>query len=212
MDNFENESDPLIPFLIKANNNQLTTEEHKSYLQVLRKRKQILNSTFTFSPEAVAKIERINTWLDKKYRSVIQQTDMLCAFAQVQIQKNAFINDYETDFTLEVYSPNKYSHLAEMDGIPVYSGRPLLNPNKQEATDKDHESTTKRETTLWLVEENHNEFSNNAYHPLRLQKHGWLLHELYDHTYLAWQDILDIEEIWLDMTLVTQHCDKIKSD
>ena len=95
----ENESDPLIPFLIKANNNQLTTEEHKSYLQVLRKRKQILNSTFTFSPEAVAKIERINTWLDKKYRSVIQQTDMLCAFAQVQIQKNAFINDYETVFT-----------------------------------------------------------------------------------------------------------------
>ncbi len=48
-------------------------------------------------------------------------------------------------------------------------------------------------------------FQRIANHPLKNQHHSYLLHHLYDHTFLAWQDIVDIEEIWIEIELTIQN-------
>lgn len=191
-------SDPLIQFLIKSENYALSSREYFKQRQQLKDRKSELDHHFPFTPEQVAKIEEINTWLDKKYRGAIKQAQYLETIALEQIKDDTFINDYEIDFVVDIYSSEKYSHISDMDGIPVYSGHPTMGFMKK--------AFHKQAELNWFLEENHNEFRFRSEHPLKHQHHCWLLHELYDHTYLAWVDILDVEEIWVDVVLVTQSC------
>jgi hypothetical protein len=42
------------------------------------------------------------------------------------------------------------------------------------------------------------------------QRHCALLHDLYDHTYLSFQDIIDIEEVWIEVFVRVQNFTKIE--
>ncbi len=37
-------------------------------------------------------------------------------------------------------------------------------------------------------------------------KLSWLMHQFYEHTYLAWQDIIDIEMLNIDVIFTAQNC------
>lgn len=189
------ESDPLIPFLLKSNNYDLTRSEYHHYHNLLRDRQIKLNNKFQFTPEQVAQIDQINTLLDQKYRAAIHQAQTLCAFAQKQVETDPFVSDYEIDFKIDIYASEKFSHLPELDGIPIYSGHPTMGFTKHDFEKNKNNSGNNNEggSLQWFLEENHNEFLFRSDHPLKHQHHCWLLHEIYDHTYLAWQDILDME-------------------
>jgi hypothetical protein len=205
------ESDPLIPFLLKSNNNALPPNEYHHYRNLLRDRQIRLNKEFPFTPEQVSRIKQINSRLDQKYRAAIKQAQTLCAFAQNQIKTDPFVSDYEIDFSIDIYASDKYSHIPEMEGIPIYSGHPTMGFTKHdfEHSKSNPGNINEGGSLQWFLEENHNEFRFRSEHPLKHQHHCWLLHELYDHTYLAWVDILDMEEIWVDVGVVTQNCREI---
>ncbi|RCW33859.1 hypothetical protein [Marinilabilia salmonicolor] len=205
------ESDSLIPFLLKSNNYDLTRSEYHHYRNLLRDRQIKLNNEFSYTTYQVTKIEQINILLDQKYRAAIKQAQNLCAFAQKQVETDPFVSDYEIDFKIDIYASKKFSHIPEMEGIPIYSGHPTMGFTKLDF-EKGNTSPVKNSESgslNWFLEENHNEFRFRSDHPLKNQHHCWLLHELYDHTYLAWQDILDMEEIWVDVGLVMQHCGEV---
>jgi hypothetical protein len=177
----------------------------------LRDRQIRLNKEFPFTPEQVGQIDKINTWLDQKYRAAIKQAQTLCDFAQKQVETDPFVSDYEIDFSIDIYASDKYSQIPEMEGIPIYSGHPTMGFTKHdfEHGKSNHGNINEGGSLQWFLKENHNEFRFRSEHPLKHQHHCWLLHEIYDHTYLAWTDILDMEEIWVDVVLVTQSCGEI---
>ena len=49
--------------------------------------------------------------------------------------------------------------------------------------------------------DNWNEFENDPNHPLSKEYHCYLFHHLTDHTAIAWEDILRIDEIWIALTV-----------
>lgn len=205
-------TDPLIQFLLKSEIYALTSKEYFNQRQQLKDRKREMEYHFPFTPEQVAKIEGINTCLDKKYRAAIKQAEKLADIGMNQVENDPFINDYEIEFVVDIYSTSKYDHISEMDGIPIYSELTSLGFlkhefQKQKESGKNSSINQPESGSLtWFLEETHNEYRYQTNHPLQHQHHCWLFHELYDHTYLAWQDILDMEAIWIDVVLVTQHC------
>ena len=208
------DSDPLITFLLKSNNNALTPNEYHHSRNLLRDRQIRLNKEFPFTPEQVSRIEQINSRLDQKYRAAIKQAQTLCDFAQKQVETDPFVSDYEIDFSIDIYASDKYSYIPEMECIPIYSGHPNMGLTKHDFKQgKSNPGNINEGGSLqWFLEENHNEFRFRSDHPLKHQHHCWLLHELYDHTYLSWQDILYIKEIWVDVVLVTQSCGEISKN
>jgi hypothetical protein len=59
--------------------------------------------------------------------------------------------------------------------------------------------------------ENHNAYQHDE-HPLKNQHHCYLFHHIYDHTYLAWEDIIRIEQIWIDVILSVQNNTMVNPD
>ena len=41
------------------------------------------------------------------------------------------------------------------------------------------------------------------------QHHCYLFHQLYDHTHLAWQDIIEIDEVWMEVNVDFQNVSKL---
>lgn len=115
------------------------------------------------------------------------------------LKTNTFINDYEISFNVELFADNKFQHIEEMIGNPFYQFKPFMGFFKKQ---KSNNNTSEAE---WLLNENLNMFQRIANHPLKNQHHSYLLHHLYDHTFLAWQDIVDIEEIWIEIELTIQN-------
>ena len=124
--------DFLIPFLLKSNNNALSPNEYHHYRKLLRDRQIRLNKEFPFTPQQASRIEQINSRLDQKYRAAIKQAQTLCDFAQKQVETDPFVSDYEIDFSIDIYASNKYSHIPEMEGIPIYSGHPTMGFTKND--------------------------------------------------------------------------------
>jgi hypothetical protein len=116
-------------------------------------------------------------------------------------QTSSFVSDYEIDFKIYLWSENKYLLVKEMEGNPFFESEPfwyrkLFDNTPEEVRLHKH----------FLFETNHNfepeKFGNQ---PL-----CYLLHELYDHTYLSLQDIADIEEVWIEVVLRVQNFSKVE--
>ncbi len=59
--------------------------------------------------------------------------------------------------------------------------------------------------------QNHNEFQHKV-HPLKNQQHCYLFHHIYAHTLLAWEDIIRIEKISIDVVLSVQNNTTVNPD
>lgn len=53
--------------------------------------------------------------------------------------------------------------------------------------------------------QNHNIFQQENEHPMKGDHHGYLFHCLYDHTHLNWEEILRINEVWLEIMVRYQN-------
>lgn len=52
---------------------------------------------------------------------------------------------------------------------------------------------------------NHNIFQQENEHPMKSDHHGYLFHCLYDHTNLSWEEILRINQVWLEIIVRYQN-------
>lgn len=177
---------------------------------VLNDRRSALNSQFEFTNENVEKLDAINKWLCDIETKTLDHAKRVVAFLKQQHKAECnFLTDFELDYRLELWSPQKYAQCEPLEGNPFFTLHALL-PNFKRYTNSenspfDWEMDDNPDSLDWLRNDNHNEFAFNSEHPLRFQNHCWLFHELYDHTFLAWQDIMDIEEIWMEVLSRQQH-------
>jgi hypothetical protein len=168
------------------------------------------NNMFEFTPTNIEKINAINNWLRDIEMKAVDHTRQLVTFLKAQQNEGRdFRTDFELEYELKLWSPTKLAHLEELEGNPFYTFRTIL-PNFKKYTNSETnpyewEIDDESESLNWVINDNHNEFECNNGHPLSQQHHCWLFHELYHHTYLSLQDIVDIEEIWMEVVTRHQH-------
>ncbi|MDG5800784.1 hypothetical protein QA597_10475 [Marinilabiliaceae bacterium ANBcel2] len=200
--NFSDQPDELTEFAIKTNSNFHSAEDFFKLKTSLKQRKSRLNNKFKFTEKRIKQLEAFNEWLTEKEKDAVQQARELEKMANEQLNRSSFTKDYEIEILVELFAPEKYDRFAELEGNPFYSFIPHLLYQKHQIDDDEH--------TDWVLDRNHNEFQHHKKHPLRNQHHCCLFHELYDHTPLAWQDILDIEEMWIEVNLTSQFMGKVQ--
>ena len=174
----------------------------KSKVLSLHERKNRLNKKFEFTAENLRKIEKINEVLQYKLLKAYNTAELLEEkLLSIQYLNDNFISDYEIGFTLVLFSKEKYSGIEDMDGQPFFSYEPLLLPFYKRNGNCTQEDIVENKESIKST--NYNDYPIE--HPLHYQHHNLLLHDLEDHTILAWQDIIDIDEIWFEVVIRVQN-------
>ena len=178
----------------------------KNKVLALHERKNHLNKRFEFTDENLLKIEKINEILQDKLLKAYNMAEVLeeVLISNMQLKEN-FISDYEIEFRLSLFSRKKYSEIEDLDGNPFFNYEPLLL-----YFHKRNENCTQQDIDQYkdsLKSTNYNDHPIS--HPLHSQHHHLLLHDLEDHTILAWQDIIDIDEVWFEVILNVQNISEV---
>ncbi len=165
----------------------------------LYERNYILNDQFVFDDKNIERIEQVNQLLDQKTKKAYQEALKIEEYILNRMKiEDSFITDYEICFSVSLLAEQKYSHFESMEGNSFFQFHPcLFNFLKNGHDSRNHFN--------WTFNTNHNEFSCFESHPLKHQVHCALMHDLCDHTHLAWQDIVDIEDIWIDIEVKIQN-------
>ncbi len=165
----------------------------------LFERKWKLNNSFDFNTANIDQLDKINKMFDLKSKQAYEQAQKIEAHILREMQsENSFVSDYEIDFEVRLFAEKKYAAIEEMEGNSFFSSIPGIIP----FTKKEH---FLQEHYDWLLFANHNEYQYWESHPLKNQFHCAAFHDLYDHTYLAWQDIIDTEEVWIEVVVRIQN-------
>lgn len=177
----------------------------KGKIYELEERRRVLNDQFIFNESNVKRIDKINRLLTQKQLEVFEQTAKFERLLQKEIEiEDTFTDDYEVDFNIHLFAENKFQQFEDMIGNSFYQFKAYMGFIKGEYKD---EVNGLKES---YFTDNHNMYQWKPDHPLRNQHHCYLLHFLYDHTILAWQDIIDIEEIWVEIELTIQNFSEVK--
>ena len=164
----------------------LTKEESEAIFN----RKFVLNKDFQFTEEVIRRLRFINDMLRKEELRILEKTQKIWAI-QEALLKELVIDDYEVDTEINCWGGTYYISLHEdFEGNPFYKNHTL-------------HVFWKEKSELHFTE-NWNDFENQPNHPLAREYHCYLFHHLYDHTQLAWEDILRIDEIWVEITIRNQ--------
>lgn len=166
----------------------------KKKFEDINKRQTIQNKNFEFTKSNISKIEKINNHLNFKFREAYKQAEEIEHNLLDKMKHNdSFVKDYEIEFKISLFSENKYANNEDLQGNPFFSMKPSISYFK-------NDGSSSNKSKEWLLEADHNEYSNT----LKNQKHCYWFHDLYDHTYLSWPDIVDIEEIWIEVIISVQ--------
>jgi len=175
----------------------------KSQEEDLRDRKHALNKEFVFSEENVKRLSHINTLLADKSKAAYEMAEKLESYIlPVMKDPDTFISDYEIEFKVCFFAEIKYSHIPDLQGNPFFECEPIwfFKAYRKEDECKEHKD--------WLFNTDHTEAFQGR-QPLSSFKHSYLFHDLIDHTILSYQDIADIEDIWIEVVLTVQNFQEI---
>ncbi|NJK98926.1 MAG: hypothetical protein HC905_32025 [Bacteroidales bacterium] len=184
----------FMQYLIELEDRKEGVGEEKLYKKYdLDSRVEFFNKQFEFSPENMAKIEKLNSALNKVSKRIFKEAEKLEEFLLSKTNEK-FLSNCTIKFEVVYYS-NKYKHLEDFDGNPVYTCKNVFDYIPLNSHD--------REKSLnWIFKENHNEFRFDKKHPLKDQHHCWLMKDLYSKwSYLSWHDIVEISDIYPDIQL-----------
>jgi hypothetical protein len=162
-------------------------------------RKHKLNKEFMFSDENVKRLSDINAILQGKSELAYKQAERLEANIITDMQNSdPFISDYEIEFLLSFFAEQKYSHIPNLQGNTFFECKPIwfAKADRSESERKEHKD--------WLFKTDHTEIIHEG-HPLYNFRHCYLFHDLIDHTILSYQDIVDIEDVWIEVVLTVQN-------
>lgn len=174
-------------------------------------RKPVINKKFKFTQKNVQRLDYLNKFFLQKENEAYKQAAELEEYALSKLKvRGTFVQDYEIEFHIALYTESKYFDEEELhervDNTPFYEdtwGIHYVN------------KTTKNVKELKFREDwrkqNHNEFQHKV-HPLKNQQHCYLFHHIYAHTLLAWEDIIRIEEISIDVVLSVQNNTTVNPD
>jgi len=176
----------------------------KEQYDALFRRKHQLNKKFVFSEANVKRLSEINSLLAEKEVSVYQESEKLENYVlNLKQNHDPFVTDYEIEFNISFFAEKKYAHIPDLEGNPFFEYDPLLfskTEGKSESEIIQHKE--------WIFNVDHTEHIREG-HPINSFRHCWLFHDLIDHTILSYQDIVDIEDMWIDVTLIVQNTTKL---
>lgn len=173
--------------------------------RLLSNRRRYYNRRFKINVENLEKFEKINQLLRIRSREAYLQAEKIENYLLRQMQQpGSYVFDYEIEFSVELWAEKKYGHIEELEGNPFFKYEPtLISYYKKSRIDQnDDDSEHKR----FLFEDDLNEYPET----FKGQRHCSLLHDLYDHTYLSFQDIVDIEAIWIEVFVRIQNYTKVE--
>lgn len=190
----------ITSFVLQVTQHQpcLTFYDNPDLYDQLTARQKYFNKQFRFSKKNIFKIKQVNDLLSQKSKAAYAQAEGLERYLLQQMQEpGSFISDYEIEFCVSLWSPRKYVHIEELESNPFFEYKPFIfnfrkrNDNLKKIEEHKH----------WMFEENHYDY------PVELESfsHSCLLHDLYDHTWLSWQDIADIEEVRVEIVVRVQN-------
>ena len=185
--------------------NLLYQYHRKSPNEILSNRKHLLNEKFDFSDANIKRLSDINSLLSERgkaaYEIAEKQENQI-----VELMRNpgSFIFDYEIEFLITFFAEQKYSHIPDLEGNPFFEWKPMqfikcIDIEQRVEREKDKERLFKedyRETFF-------------ASQPLSGFCHCYLFHDLIYHTILSYQDIVDIEDVWIEVILTVQNHQEI---
>ena len=181
----------------------LSHYHRKSQEEDLRDRKHALNKEFVFSEENVNRLSHINKLLADKSKDAYEMAEKLESYILPGMKDpDTFISDYEIEFEVCFFAEKKYSHIPDLQGNPFFECQPIWfsKADRKEAECKEHKD--------WLFNTDHTEVFQGR-QQLSSFKHSYLFHDLIDHTILSYQDIADIEDIWIEVVLTVQNFQEI---
>ncbi len=181
--------------LIKAENEY--SKNKKEYKKAMERRQEILNDAFKFTKANIAQLDCLNKILAKKQQIVLVQAEAFRKF----IASNITNTDWEIEFTIDLFDNKTHFKNTDAEGDSFFSGEFRLPFNKVKGYEDEDKAC--------FYNDNWNEFRHRSDHPLGKQFHCYTFHHLYDHTFLAWQDLVSIRDVWIDIKLQIQHNFKI---
>lgn len=156
----------------------------------LKKRKVQLNNQFVFTTDAILKLREINGKLYQQEIEILNQIKRMYLFCDESVEKG-LIEYYDFEIEFHCWNGGYYNEWDNLSGANPFYSNYILTPSFFEADYKI----------------NQNEYAGCPEHPLAEEFHCCLFHHLYDHTPLAWKDILLITEIGFNLKIVNQiHC------
>ena len=192
MKNIEQLNNAFVKGFLKDWRN-LSKKESESVLN----RKYSLNKNFLFTPLVIQQLGEINDLLRKEELRIKEQALKIYSL-QESMLKELVIDDYEMDTEIHCWNNNHYKLLqVDFEGNPFYKDYSLHIFGEEKSE-------------LYFTE-NWNVFENNPNHSLAKEYHCYLFHHLTDHTALAWEDILQIDDIKVEIVIRNHYFSAIEN-
>ena len=170
----------------------------------LRERRYLLDKKFDFSETNIKRLKDINDLLTERSIAAYQHAEKLESEVLTLMKNpNPFIMDYEIEFELSFFAERKYSHIPDLQGNPFFECKPIWFQKAEHGKESD-----RKEHKDWLFKTDHREGIREN-HPLSGFPHCYMFHDLIDHSILCYQDIVDIEDIWMEVVLTVQNFQEI---
>jgi hypothetical protein len=142
-----------------------------------------MQKTFEFTEEHIEKIKHLNELLRKEEQRV-RAFSMKTLNSLREFKSLGTIDDYNFDTMLMVFSDNEECNKRNNveEGDPIY---------------KDYLCIFREETGDCFFTDDWNELDSE--HPLRHIPFCYSIHCIYSHSHLTWEDILLIDDVWIDI-------------
>ena len=142
-----------------------------------------METAFEFTEERIERVRLLNELLRKEEQRV--RTFSLKTLGTLrELESIGMIDDHNFDTLLEAYSENEECNKRNKleEGEPIY---------------KDYLGIFREETDECFFKDDWNEL--DAEHPLRHIPFCYSMHCIYSHSDLTWEDILQIDTVWIDV-------------
>jgi len=142
-----------------------------------------MQKDFEFTEELINRVMRLNDLLRTEEQRV-RTFAMKTIWSLKEFKSLGTIDDYNFDTTIMVFSDNEECNNRNNveEGNPIY---------------KDYFTIFREETDECFFTDDWNEL--DAEHPLRHIPFCYALHCIYSHSDLTWEDIVQIDTVWIDV-------------
>lgn len=175
--------------IIQKKSRDITIEEQTNLVE----RNKYVNVVFEFTPAVCEKLLLLNQKLldeEKRIFGLYKNIQKQCK----ELVSSKSIDDYEIEIVLECWNDNYYKKFdPSIDGNPFFETECNFM-GFQEATtytDLDFNDTILKTT-------------------IPKMNHCYSFHHLYDHSYLTWFDLCNIDSVWVELMVTYQYFSTIE--
>jgi len=191
---------PFIQQALEGGDKHLNPRYKPVIYNLLKKRQHFLNARLAPNEVLRERFANLDLLIDTQSKKAYKEACSMESFILTQMSKDdSIISDYEISFNVCLWNETKYAQVEELSGNPFFEFSPSLYfPKKNNSGNDDilnHPVFNKKRNTTNV--------------PFLPEQQSPIFHDLVEHTYLAWQDLLDAEEVEITMKIEVQSFNKV---